>query len=228
LNASFFASDPWVDFGADEREHMSRDGLPDRRSFVGIAAALFASVFPLAARAQSAEQVGSVEDLRGQAFAEQNSVRRDLRRAAALFVRDHVGTATDSRLTMRLGRDTTLKLGERARVTIDRYLVKAGGEIVLEAGPMLLEVPPRSAPSPVQIRSGFGLIAVRGTRVFAGPSNNVFGVFVERGRVTVSAAGRRVTVRAGQGTDISRPGAAPTMPARWREPRIRAALASVQ
>ena len=212
----------------NEGDDTYRNGLPDRRSFIGIAATVLASGFARTSKAQSAEQVGSVEDIKGQAFAETNSVRRDLDRAAALFVRDHVGTGADSRLTMRLGRDTSLKLGERARVTIDRYLVDAGGEIVLDAGPMLFERPARSAPSPVQIRSGFGLIAVRGTRFFAGPSNNVFGVFVERGRVTVSAAGRRVIVRAGQGTDISQPGAAPTTPAPWREPRIRAALASVQ
>jgi ferric-dicitrate binding protein FerR (iron transport regulator) len=79
----------------------------------------------------------------------------------------------------------------------------------------------------VRIRSAFGLIAVRGTRFFAGPSNNVFGVFVERGSVAVSAAGRRVIVRAGQGTNISHPGAAPTPPAPWGEGRIRSALNSV-
>jgi hypothetical protein len=55
----------------------------------------------------------------------------------------------------------------------------------------------------------------------------VFGVFVERGSVAVSAAGRRVVLRAGEGTDIPRPGAPPTPPKRWGEPRIRAALASV-
>jgi len=55
----------------------------------------------------------------------------------------------------------------------------------------------------------------------------VFGVFVERGRVTVSAGGRRVIVRSGQGTDISHPGSPPTTPGPWREPRIHAALASV-
>jgi ferric-dicitrate binding protein FerR (iron transport regulator) len=91
---------------------------------------------------------------------------------------------------------------------------------------MLFERPART-PSKVQIRSTFGLIAVRGTRFFAGPSNDVFGVFVEQGRVTVSAAGKSVTVRAGQGTNIARPGAAPTAPAPWKEPRIQAALASV-
>jgi hypothetical protein len=203
------------------------DDLADRRWFIRLTVGALATILARTSRAQPAEHVGSVEDLKGHAFAERQSVRRELGRAAPLFIRDQVGTGADSRLTMRLGRDTTLKLGERARLTIDRYLVDAGGEIVLDSGPMLLERPPRSAPIPIQIRSGFGLIAVRGTRFFAGPSNNVFGVFVERGRVTVSAGGRRVIVRSGQGTDISHPGSPPTTPGPWREPRIRAALASV-
>jgi ferric-dicitrate binding protein FerR (iron transport regulator) len=209
----------------NEGDDSRRDDLLDRRSFVGVAALL---PFMLArpSRGETAAQVGSVEDLKGQAFAEKDAVRRELDRAAALFVRDQVGTGADSRLTMRLGRDTRLKLGERARVTIDRYLVDAGGEISLGSGGMLFERPART-PSKVQIRSTFGLIAVRGTRFFAGPSNDVFGVFVEQGRVTVSAAGKSVTVRAGQGTNIARPGAAPTAPAPWKEPRIQAALASV-
>jgi hypothetical protein len=68
---------------------------------------------------------------------------------------------------------------------------------------------------------------VRGTRVFAGPSAGVFGVFVERGAVAVTAGGRQVTLREGQGSDIRRPGDAPTPPRPWGEPRIRAALDSV-
>jgi ferric-dicitrate binding protein FerR (iron transport regulator) len=71
------------------------------------------------------------------------------------------------------------------------------------------------------------LIAVRGTRFFAGPSNGVFGVFVERGSVTVAAAARQVLLRAGQGTDIHHPGAAPTPAAKWGRPRIDAAFGSV-
>jgi hypothetical protein len=212
----------------NEGDDTCRDDRPDRRSFVGMIVAAVASILAPGARAEPAEQVGSVEELKGQAFAEKDSVRRELERAAPLFVRDQIGTGVESRLTMRLGRDTTLKLGEQARLTIDRYLVDAGGEIALESGAMLFERPAGAAPARVQIRSGFGLIAVRGTRFWSGPSNNVFGVFVERGRVVVSAAGRRVIVRAGQGTDIRQPGSPPTPPARWGEPRIRAALASVQ
>ena len=61
-----------------------------------------------------------------------------------------------------------------------------------------------------------------------GPSADVFGVFVERGSVAVSAAGRQVLLRAGQGTNIPRPGDAPTPPAVWGAARVQAALQSVE
>ena len=186
-----------------------------------------AAVFmPHASDAQRAEQVGSVEDVKGEAFAEARSERRPLGREAPLFIKDLVGTGAESRLTLQLGKDTTLRLGQQARLTIDRFLVNAGGEITLGAGPILLDRPAGSPSSRMQIRSSFGLIAVRGTRFFAGPSAGVFGVFVVRGSVAVSAAGVRVRLRSGQGTNIARPGAAPTPPAPWKPERVRAALES--
>lgn len=198
-----------------------------RRTFV-MAALLGPATFLLRqAPAQAAERVGAVEAVKGEAFAQTEAARRALEAAGPLFVRDKVGTGASSRLAMRLGRDTLLRLGERASITLDRFLVDAGGEITLEAGPLLFERPSGAASAPVQIRSPFGLIAVRGTRFFAGPSNEVFGVFVERGSVTVSAARVSVRLRSGEGTNIARPGAAPTPPARWGAPRIRAALDSV-
>ena len=198
-----------------------------RRRLLRAAAVPLAMLLPGAAAAQSEGKAGAVEDLKGEAFAEKDAKRRNLERAAPLFIHDQVATGLSSRLTMRLGRDTMLKLGERARVVIDRYLVDAGGEISLESGPLLFDRPRPNPKAPVQIRSSFGLIAVRGTRFFAGPSNGVFGVFVARGSVAVTGGGRRVVVRAGEGTDIASPGAQPTPPKRWGEPRIRAALASV-
>ena len=197
-----------------------------RRLFVG--AGLAAFLAPGAAVAQGAKQAGRVEDMAGEAFAQAASARRALERNGALFMADQVATGSDSRLTMQLGDHTRVRLGERARLTIDRYLVDAGGDLTLHSGPMMFDRPSGAPPLPVQVRSSFGLIAVRGTRFFAGPSNNVFGVFVEQGRVTVSAAGKSVTVRAGQGTNIANPGAAPTAPAPWRPERVRAALESVE
>jgi ferric-dicitrate binding protein FerR (iron transport regulator) len=127
---------------------------------------------------------------------------------------------------MLLGTNTRLHVGERARLTIDRFLASAGGDITLQSGPILFDRPSNQSAAPMQIRSSFGLIAVRGTRFFAGPSNGVFGVFVERGRVAVTAAGREVLVEAGQGTNIANPGDAPTTPTPWGAQRINAALQS--
>ena len=201
------------------------DGRFDRRILLGI---LATAVFAQASLAQAppAERAGMVTELKGDAFAEARNQRRTLEQSAALFIKDTVGTGSDARLTMRLGKDTTLHLGQLARLMIDRFLMNAGGDITLDAGPILFDSPP-GRPSPMQIHSSFGLIAVRGTRFFAGPSNGVFGVFVERGSVAVSAAGVQVVVAEGQGTNIARPGDAPTPPAPWGAPRISAAMQSV-
>src|SRR5829696_573176 len=111
--------------------------LLSRRGLLYLASAPLALLLSPAALAESEEKAGAVEDLKGEAFAEKDSKRRNLERAALLYVQDQVGTGAASRLTMRLGRDTMLKLGERAKLVIDRYLVDAGGEIRLESGPML-------------------------------------------------------------------------------------------
>ena len=175
--------------------------------------------------ARAVERVGSVEDVTGEAFAELESVRRMLNRAAPVFLSEEVVTGVASRLGMRLGRDTTVRLGEQARLKIDRFLVDAGGEMTLRSGPLLFDGQPRRGG--VQIRSPFALIAVRGTRLFAGPSNGRFGVFVVRGSVAVTSAGQQVILRGGEGTDIASPGTPPTPVKRWAPERIRAALASV-
>lgn len=175
--------------------------------------------------AHAVERVGSVEDITGQAFAELAQVRRTLDRAAPIFLSEEVATRAASRLGMRLGRNTKVRLGEQARLKIDRFLVDAGGEMTLSSGPLLFDGKPGRAG--VQIRGPFALIAVRGTRFFAGPSNDRFGVFVARGSVLVRAAGQQVILREGEGTDIASPGAPPTPVKRWAPERIRAALASV-
>jgi ferric-dicitrate binding protein FerR (iron transport regulator) len=207
---------------------VKRDRSCNRRWLLrqGGLAVPFVLPFILALRpARAVEPVGSVEDVTGQAFGELDSVSRTLDKTAPVFLSEEIVTGAASRLGMRLGRNTTVRLGEQARLKIDRFLVDAGGEITLNAGPMLLDERPHH--TGVQIRSPFALIAVRGTRFFAGPSNDRFGVFVVRGSVTVSAAGQQVTLRQGEGTDIVSPGTPPTPVKRWAPERIRAALASV-
>jgi hypothetical protein len=196
-----------------------------RRTLLGAAIGA-ALLTPRGARAQAPQQVGLVEDVKGDAFADARDKRRALERAAPLFLNDVIGTGTDARLVLHLGTETTLRVGASARLTIDHFLVNVGGDISLQSGPILFDRPASAPPVSMQFHSSYGLIAVRGTRFFAGPSAGVFGVFVARGSVAVSAAGTQVVLEPGQGTNIAQPGAAPSPPAPWGDERIRAAMQS--
>lgn len=176
---------------------------------------------------QARELAGSVEEMRGEAFAEAQQERRKLEISAPLYLTDKVSTGSASRLAIRLGKDTLIRLGELTHLTIDRTIENAGGDLTLSSGALLFDRTAGTEPRPLRIRSSFGLIAVRGTRFFAGPSAGVFGVFVQRGSVAVQAAGQEVTLQAGDGTNIAHPGDAPTPPSPWRQPRIDAAFESV-
>ena len=198
----------------------------DRRDVLWVAGALLAST-AFSASVRAADPAGRVEEIKGEAFADARNQHRPLEKASSLFVGDRVGTGPSSRLTMLLGQDTTIKLGEKVQLVIDQFLSTTGGEISLQSGPMLFDRPSGSKPMPVKIRSSYGLIAVRGTKFFAGPSNGVFGVFVDHGTVTVSGGGGEVVLQAGQGTNLASPGAKPSAAVTWGAERIRAAFASV-
>jgi hypothetical protein len=147
--------------------------------------------------AASSPSAGNVEAIRGSAFALKEAVRRPLASPQTCFVGEQVATGARSALAMRLGAATTPK--------IDRYPVNAGGILELGQGAMVFD---RNEPAPkadLAVRSPFGLMAVRGTRFFAGPNNGVFGVFVERGLVTVVGASTEVEVGPGLGMDIAVP-----------------------
>lgn len=189
---------------------------------VGLAGACLA-----ATPARAAEPAGKVESLRGEAYA-QAAARRALAVAAEVFVGDLVATGAQSALALRLGAATLVRLGAEARLRIDRFLVNAGGVLDLARGAMIYDHDAAAGPTDLAVRSPFGLIAVRGTRFFAGPSNGVFGVFVFRGAVTVVGAHTSVQVLPEFGSDLAAPGAEPTNPHRWAPARIAAAEAAVR
>jgi ferric-dicitrate binding protein FerR (iron transport regulator) len=208
---------------------MPEHGL-DRRAYVlsAIAAGLTANLAPMYPAFAQSPAAGSVRALSGQAQAELKAAVRQLVAGEGIFVGDRISTGSGARASIALGTATELKLGSQARIRIDRFLVNAGGVIVLDSGAMAFDRDPAREEGEISIRSAFGLIAVRGTRFFAGPSNGVFGVFVERGSVAVTGGGKQVMVSAGEGTDIARPGAAPTVPKAWGSARVQSALAQVR
>lgn len=204
-----------------DRMNTRSGAVMTRRALLTTAAACFA---PMPA---SSAEAGSVTALEGQGFAESAAARRDLVARSGVFIGDLVGTGLQSRLVLRLGAGTQINLGSEARVRIDSFIANAGGVLELQGGAMLFDGNTQKGRG-VSVRSPFALIAVRGTRFFAGPSAGVFGVFVARGQVRVTASGRRIELTQGMGTNIAYPGAAPTDPTKWGESRVRQALASVQ
>ena len=113
------------------------------------------------------------------------------------------------------------------QLRIDRFIMDAGGVLTLDKGAVLYDHDAKDGGDSTAVRSPFGLIAVRGTRFFAGPSNGVFGVFVERGEVFVVGVSNGVSVTPGMGTNIAVPGAEPTPPIAWGQKRIAAVMASL-
>jgi hypothetical protein len=88
----------------------------------------------LVGRSANAEETlaGTVETLRGQAFAESAKLRRQLQLTTQIFVNDLIETAGNSALTMQLGKTTIVKLGALTKLRIDNFVVTAGGTLDLE------------------------------------------------------------------------------------------------
>ena len=169
---------------------------------------------------------GIVEEVSGSASATGDKGHRALAPRDDVFIGDDVATAALSRAQLALGHDTVIRLGANASLRIDKYLVDAGGVLTLGAGALLIDKTPSKGPT--RVKGAFGLISVRGTRVFAGPSKGVIGVFVAHGVVDLKSGGVTVTLRDGEGSDIAAPGARPTPPKAWGAARVQAALASVE
>jgi hypothetical protein len=197
---------------------------PERRTVLrGLAAALVLRATP--ARAAAAVRAGEVETSRGDCFARTVSSQHPLTPSTAVFVGDSVGTGVDSSLGLLLGATTKVRLGAETQLRIDRFIVNAGGILNLDRGAILYDHDLKDGSDASAVRSPFGLIAVRGTRFFAGPSAGVFGVFVERGTVMVVGANTAVHLDPGQGTNLAAPGAEPSPPAVWGQARVAAAMA---
>jgi hypothetical protein len=169
---------------------------------------------------------GLVEEVSGTATADGAAGKRALSARDDVYIGDDISTAALSRARLALGHDTIVRLGENASLRIDKYLLDAGGVLTLGAGAVLIDKTPSKGLT--RLKGAFGLIVVRGTRVFAGPSKGVIGVFVAHGVVDLTSGGVTVTLHDGEGSDVARRGARPTPPKAWSAARVQAALASVE
>ncbi len=176
----------------------------------------------------AAETVGNVTELKGKASAELAGKTRALKLKAPLHLTETLITGNgEARLTALLAQKTTLRLGAKTKVRLDKFIIDSGGELTFSSGALLLDAPAQSFPKGLTIDSRFALIAVRGTKFFAGRLGGDFSVFVEHGAVDVTAAGKTVQLKSGEGTDISNPGDPPGEVRRWGQPKIARAMGLV-
>jgi ferric-dicitrate binding protein FerR (iron transport regulator) len=199
---------------------------PSRRAILIGASALALEVAGFGA-ARAAAAVGRIGFSQGNAFLDRDAGRLAATEGLDILLQDVAVTGEEpSRLDLRLGAATRIRLGANARLVISRLVPGVAADLTLQKGPVLIERGPDAEPD-FQVKTPFALLAARGTAFFAGPSNGVFGVFVREGLVKVRTRRGSATLRAGEGVDIERTGMAPTAVRRWGRQRIDAALASV-
>jgi hypothetical protein len=225
--SDFLPAFPLESGQSHKKRHHGSVIMPIHRRSVLIGLALAGLRPGLAAATMQIVEAGSVVEVTGQVTGQLRADKRTLAVGEPVYIDDMLATGSGARLAAKLGELTRLSLGERTRVRIDKFLVDRGGELVLERGAILFDRPDDTPSGPLNVTTPFGLIAARGTKFFAGPSNGVFGVFVEHGLVTVTTKAGEVSLTSGLGTDVMSRTAAPTSPTAWGDVRIAEALASV-
>ncbi|MQX15166.1 iron dicitrate transport regulator FecR [Sinorhizobium terangae] len=195
-----------------------------RRFFVG--GLMLAAIAGRSARAAPNSVVGKAEKIRGNVRRRQGEDEARLAVGSDVLDNDYVSTSTNSFADLALS-ETRILLGPQTELLIDKFIAGQGGTLELGLGRMVFDRPEGLSKVNVAVRTAFGMIGVRGTKFFCGPSRAAFAVFVERGAVSVRGGGVTRTVTAGQGVDFDRPGAAPSELTNWGQARIREAYASV-
>ncbi|HEV7246334.1 MAG TPA: FecR family protein [Shinella sp.] len=195
-----------------------------RRFFIAGAALALTSIGVRATQANAI--IGKAVEITGEVTRKQAERLEGLKAGASLMDHDFVRTGKESFASLELGDDTSLLLGSETELLIDTFIAGQGGVIELGTGQMVFDRPEGLAKIDLTVRTAFGMIGVRGTKFFAGPSRGAFAVFVEHGLVDVTGGGVTRQVAPGQGVEIASVGAAPGEITQWGEARIREAYAS--
>ncbi|CAN7166066.1 hypothetical protein N185_05835 [Sinorhizobium sp. GW3] len=202
-----------------------RKMLVSRRVVVG--GLLLTAVGGGATPAWAGSALGEATEIRGDVRLRQAKKDKPLAVGGQLFENDRVHTNAESFATLNLGTDTRVLLGAETELLVDSFIAGQGGTLELGTGRMVFDRPEGLPKVDVAVRTAFGMIGVRGTKFFCGPSRAAFAVFVEHGSVSVARGGVTKIVAAGQGVEFHHRGDAPSEPANWGEARIKEAYATV-
>jgi len=208
-------------------------------------AAAIALILLLPLPALSATVIGAVTRVKGACEGTSEGTVRVLSAGAPVHLDEVVATGDGARLALTFEDGTVLTLGEKARVTIDRFVYRPRGlgnvfrATAIGAFRFVSGNLGKTAASAVEVTTPVATIAIRGTDFWGGPIDGAYGVFLAEGAVTVSSGGRDTVLDApGEGvTIVVRPrlrGAAPGTGGAvagavtvWPQDRVARAIATV-
>ena len=190
--------------------------IPRRQAICLIGGGTFALT---AGVARGASGIGTVVAINGPGQVGQPDRLAQMLAGMALFEGDLAVTGSEGRAHLGLGRNTEIHLGPVSELRIDKFIADIGGAIYLN-GAIVFDRDDAAPPINLEFQTDFGRIAVRGTRFFAGPSENAFAVFVERGTVAVSGGSVIKAVKSGQGIDLRGNNVAPGPVGKWSQSRV--------
>jgi hypothetical protein len=177
-------------------------------------------------------QVGEVERAQGLCHGTTGDSTVSLAPGAPIEFEQIVSTEAGARLELGFVDQTTLTLGENARLRIDRFVYApqmTRTSIRLAAvGAFRFVSGARSAGSDVSVATPVATIGVRGTDFWAGPIDGAYGVLLLDGVVdVVNGSGSATLDEPGEGVNIAGPDAAPGAVTQWPQDKVSRALAAV-
>ena len=186
-------------------------------------------------QAMAQEAIGAVSRMQGEASRTAGDATQALRLNAPVFLHDVVSTGEGARLEVTLADSSRLTLGEKAKLTLDRYVFNPAADSgtirigVVGAFRFVSGKVSKLANSAVSAVTPIAAVGIRGTDFWAGPiDNQALGVLLIEGTVSVSnAAGEQLLSQPGQGTNIATAGAAPGPVTFWPQDKVNRALAAV-
>jgi hypothetical protein len=181
------------------------------------------------------DAIGTISRIQGEASATRGGATRALGVNATVFSNESVSTGEAARLEVTFRDQTRLTLGERARLTLDRYVFDpAAGSGTIKFGLVgafrfVSGQLSKLASAEVNVTTPVAIVGIRGTEFWGGPiDDQALGVFLIEGAVSVSnAAGEQILSAPGQGTNIAASGAAPGPVTVWAPDKVNRAIATV-
>ena len=181
------------------------------------------------------DAIGTVSRIQGEASGTRNGATRALAPNSTVFLNETVATGETARLEVTFTDNTRLTLGEKAKLTLDNYVLDSAarrGTIkfgLVGAFRFVSGQVSKLASADVSVTTPVAVVGIRGTEFWGGPiDDQALGVFLIEGSMSVSnGAGQQILNLPGQGTNIAAPGAAPGPVTFWPPDKVGRAIATV-